>query len=113
MKKRQALVMICTMLLLAATATPALAAPLELDTGPGDGGGSAGLTGIIDGVIDLIVTIAKPLALLGIVGWGVAQFMQPFAPEINSRFQGYATKLIFGAVLVLGAGEIVDFLWSI
>ncbi len=111
--KRQTLAVICAVLFLATTSTTlALAAPFELDKGPIDKGGGGGLTGIIDGVIGLIVTIAKPLALLGVVAWGAAQFIQPFAPEVNSKFQGYA-KLVMGAVLVLGAGDIVDFLWGI
>jgi type IV secretory pathway VirB2 component (pilin) len=93
------------------TVTPVLAEP-SLDTGPA-AGGSAGLEGIINNIIDLIKNIAKPVALLGLVGWGVAHFAEPFAPEINQRFRGYSTKLVFGAVLVLGATQIVDWLWSI
>lgn len=98
-------------LLLVVTVAPALAAPLE-DTGPAPGG-AAGLDGIINNLVDLIKNIAKPVALLGLVGWGLAQFASPFAPEINQRFQGYATKLVFGAVLILGATEIVNWLWGI
>ena len=92
-------------LLLLVTATPALAAPLKAD--------DAGLEGIINNIIDLITGIAKPVALLGLVGWGVAQFATPFAPELNQKFQGYSTKLVFGAVLVLGGTQIVDWLWGI
>jgi type IV secretory pathway VirB2 component (pilin) len=99
-------------LLLAMTVTPVLAEPVSQGTGPA-AGGSAGLEGIINNIIDLIKNIAKPVALLGLVGWGIAQFAEPFAPELNQRFRGYATKLVFGAVLILGATEIVDWLWGI
>jgi type IV secretory pathway VirB2 component (pilin) len=91
-------------LLLSATAEPALAAPLA---------DSAGLTSIIESIITLITDIAKVLAVLGLVAWGVAQFIQPFTPEVNQRFQGYATKVVFGAILVLGAEQIVEWLWGI
>ena len=98
---------------MAVTALPVLAAPLEQSaTGPAPGG-SAGLEGIINKIIDLITSIAKPVALLGLVGWGIAQFATPFAPELNQKFQGYATKLVFGAVLILGGTQIVDWLWGI
>ncbi len=101
-------------LLLAVMVTPVLAEELDQDTGAaGSSGGSAGLEGIITNIIDLITGIARPLALLGLVGWGVAQFAQPFAPEINQKFQGYSTKLVFGAVLVLGGDQIVEWLWGI
>jgi type IV secretory pathway VirB2 component (pilin) len=100
-------------LLLVVTVAPALAAPLEqTGTGPAPGG-TAGLGGIINNIINLITGIAKPIALLGLVGWGVAQFATPFAPELNQKFQGYSTKLVFGAVLVLGGTQIVDWLWGI
>ena len=98
-------------LLMVVLVAPVLAAPLN-DTGPA-AGGSAGLEGIINNIIDLITGIAKPIALLGLVGWGVAQFAQPFAPELNQKFQGYSTKLVFGAVLILGGTQIVEWLWSI
>jgi type IV secretory pathway VirB2 component (pilin) len=96
-------------LLLTTTASPALAAPLE----NGSAEDSTGLTAIIENIIDLITGIAKVLAVLGLVAWGVAQFMQPFTPEVNQRFQGYATKVVFGAILILGAEQIVDWLWGI
>jgi hypothetical protein len=78
---------------------------------PQDGGGA--FDGIINSLVDMIKAIARPVALLGLVGWGVAQFAQPFAPEINSRFQGYATKVVFGAVLVVFGADLVDWLFSI
>ncbi len=99
---------------LALPALPALAAPLEQNIGTTPAAGdTAGLEGIINNIIELIKGIAKPIALLGLVGWGVAQFAQPFAPELNQKFQGYSTKLVFGAVLVLGGTQIVDWLWGI
>ncbi|MGD9098873.1 MAG: TrbC/VirB2 family protein [Anaerolineae bacterium] len=96
-------------LLLTVTAGPTLAAPL-LGSGAED---TTGLTAIIESIITLITGIAKVLAVLGLVTWGVAQFIQPFTPEVNQRFQGYATKVVFGAILVLGAEQIVDWLWGI
>ncbi len=111
-KKRTFLIFLCVTLLLTVTATPALAQKTK-PAGSTSSGSSAGLDGIINNIIDLIIGIAKPIALLGLVGWGVAQFAQPFAPELNQKFQGYSTKLVFGAVLVLGGTQIVDWLWGI
>jgi hypothetical protein len=91
--------------LVASTAAPAFAAPLEAD--------DFGLGGIFDSLVSLLTGIAKPIAVLGLVGWGVAQFIQPFAPEVNSKFQGYSTKLVLGAVLVIGASQIANWLFSI
>ncbi len=99
-KKRILLNLVITMLLLAVTATPALAAPLKADS----------LNDIITNITRKIEGIATVVAVLGLTAWGVAQFAAPFAPEINSRFQGYATKVVFGSVLILGASEIVTWL---
>jgi len=105
-KKQTLLSTLLALGLVAVTAFPAYAAPL------GDGGG-LGFEGIIDGLLSLITDIAKPVAVLGLAGWGLAQFAQPFAPELNSKFQGYSTKILFGAVLVLGASTIADWVFSI
>ncbi len=98
--KRILLNLVITTLLLAVTATPALAAPLKADS----------LESIIKNITSKIEDIATVVAILGLTAWGVAQFVAPFAPEINSRFQGYATKIVFGSVLILGATEIVTWL---
>ena len=94
--------------LIALSALPVYAAPhRQADAG------DFGLGAILENLLGLISDIAKPVAVLGLAGWGVAQFAQPFAPEVNSKFQGYATKLVFGAVLVLGATTIADWIFGI
>ena len=103
-KKHTLLSTLAALGLLAVTALPAYAAPMQDDLG---------FAGIIDGILTLITDIAKPVAVLGLAGWGLAQFAQPFAPELNSKFQGYSTKILFGAVLVLGASTIADWVFSI
>jgi type IV secretory pathway VirB2 component (pilin) len=103
-KKRTLLATLLALGLVAVTAFPAYAAPMQ---------DALGFEGIIDGILGLITDIAKPVAVLGLAGWGLAQFAQPFAPELNSKFQGYSTKILFGAVLVLGASTIADWIFSI
>ena len=96
-------------LLSVAVTTPAFAAPLQ----QGGGSGDFGLSAIIDSLVGLITTLAKPLAVLGLAGWGLGKFAAPFAPEINSKFQNYGQNLVFGAVLVLFSAQIADWLFSI
>jgi type IV secretory pathway VirB2 component (pilin) len=100
--------MLLALIVTALAAVPVHAAPQDQA-----GGGDFGLSGMLDNLLGLISDIAKPIAVLGLAGWGVAQFAQPFAPEVNSKFQGYATKLVFGAILVLGAATIADWIFGI
>jgi len=71
------------------------------------------ITALIQGLQEQLLTLVVPIAVIGLILWGISIALQPIIPEWAQGMRGYFQRLCLTVAVVGGATTIVTGLYGL